>query len=357
MRKLPAMSQIADIRSLLKSLPLDTIQTIEQITPHQFKTLWRAFQGERGRLSFNAKFLYLEEERKLLIMNPSFAHEGFVVLLSRLVTRFLSTLGHDEHMFDFIVATNMGLRYTNGNNIRRMAKPDFQVHIENNHSGKFTPKWIGEVSFTVSPTVTRNNLRQVIAHQPHVDLAFMIIIKEDPKWASPGSENYSEALHQLRSQPLLTHEEFVLNVGDDFGSVVKGGFAWISIQEITIELYLRSSSGSLVIDDARQDEDSAYGTLYPTNDMLGIDLLLLDGSNNLRDSLVLEMEGTDASAASIGRVRQSMANLVIDWDYVLLSYRSVLLTAAYQRYQEWHRPDNSVSEWEDLGEHTTDSSS
>ncbi|KAF8129767.1 hypothetical protein EV363DRAFT_1336441 [Boletus edulis] len=286
-------------------------------------------------------------------MNPSSAHEGFVVLLSRLVTRFLSTLGHDKHMFDFIVATNMGLRYTNGNNIRRMAEPDFQVLIENIHSRKWRPKWIGEVSFTVSPTVTRNNLRQVIAHQPHVDLAFMITIKEDPKWASPNSENDSEALHQLRSQPLLTDEQFGLNVGDDLGSVVKGGFAWISIQEITFELYLRSSSGSLVIDDTRRDEHSAYGTLYPTNDMRDIDLLLLDGSNNLRDSLVLEMEGSDASAASIGRVRRSMANLAIDWDLVLQSYRIALLTAAYQRYEEWHQSNNS--EWEE--EHTTDSSS
>ncbi|KAF8439994.1 hypothetical protein L210DRAFT_3541394 [Boletus edulis BED1] len=60
-------------------------------------------------------------------MNPSFAHEGFKVSLSRLVSRFLRTLGHDEHMFDFIIATNMGLHFG------RMAKPDFQVLIKNNH--------------------------------------------------------------------------------------------------------------------------------------------------------------------------------------------------------------------------------
>ena len=93
--------------------------------------------------------------------------------------------------------------------------------------------------------------------------------------------------------------------------------------------------------------------------MLDVDLLFLDGSNSLRDSLVLEMERTNISAASIDRVRQSQANLAIDWDNELLSYRTAVLKAAYQRYYEWHTKSYRVgdSEWEaeDSEEHTSDS--
>ncbi|KAN0077358.1 hypothetical protein V8E55_011213 [Tylopilus felleus] len=355
-RDQPDDVKIAHIRSLLAILRLDTIQTIEQITPRQFETICRTFQGERERASFNAKFLYIEEEEKLIVMNPSSAHEGFLVSLLRTVLDFLGTLGHDKHMFNFVVATNMGLYYIDRNNIKRETKPDFQVLIQNIHSGILTPKWIGEVCFTASPIDTRDHLRYVLAHQPDVDLAFMITIEEDPKWVSPGSDN--ETLHQLRSQPLLTCAQFISNVGDDLGSVVKAGFAWISIREINFELYLRSPSGSLVIGNAGHDEDSAHGTLYPTVDMLDVDLLLLDGSNSLRDSLVLEMEGANISAASIDRVRQSQANLGIDWDEELRSYRTFVLKAAYQRYFEWHesyRVGDSEWEAEDSEEHTSGS--
>ena len=92
--------------------------------------------------------------------------------------------------------------------------------------------------------------------------------------------------------------------------------------------------------------------------MLDVDLLLLDGSNSLRDSLVLEMEGANISAASIDRVRQSQANLGIDWDEELRSYRTFVLKAAYQRYFEWHesyRVGDSEWEAEDSEEHTSGS--
>ncbi|KAF8546475.1 hypothetical protein OG21DRAFT_1491171 [Imleria badia] len=141
---------------------------------------------------------------------------------------------------------------------------------------------------------------------------FMIVIEEQPKW------------------------DFMSGIGDDLGSVVKNNFAWISIRQVSFELYLCSPSGSLVIGDASQDEYSACGTLYPTIDMLDIDLLLLNASNTLRDSLVLEMQGTNTSAESIERVHQSTAGLIIPWDHVLVSYKMAVLAAAYQHYKEWY---------------------
>jgi hypothetical protein len=64
-----------------------------------------------------------------------------------------------------------------------------QFPTKNNSNGTpglpLIPKWIGEVSFTVSSSYTHKHLKHVVDSQPTVDLAFMIRIEEFPKWESP----------------------------------------------------------------------------------------------------------------------------------------------------------------------------
>ena len=72
--------------------------------------------------------------------------------------------------------------------------------MENNSNGApglpLIPKWIGEVSFTVSPSYTSGHLKQIVESQVTVDLAFMISIEEAPKWASPGGKHtHVQKLH------------------------------------------------------------------------------------------------------------------------------------------------------------------
>lgn len=79
-------------------------------------------------------------------------------------------------------------------------------------------------------------------------------------------------------------------------------------------------------------------TFHPVVDMQDVNLRLLDATRLLRDSLVAEMEASQEDPQSIERVRGSEVNLpvTIPWDAIKLSYRSGALTAAYQRYCEWH---------------------
>lgn len=77
-------------------------------------------------------------------------------------------------------------------------------------------------------------------------------------------------------------------------------------------------------------------TLYPTTNMQDVDELLLKASECLKTSLIAEMEASQADAHCIEQVRQSTAGLTIEWNPVLLSFRTAVYASAYQRYRDWH---------------------
>jgi hypothetical protein len=70
--------------------------------------------------------------------------------------------------------------------------------------------------------------------------------------------------------------------------------------------------------------------------MEDVDRLLGDASVHLKESFALVMEGSRGDTQSIENVRQSTAILNVPWEAVLLSFRTAVLTAAYERYQEWY---------------------
>ena len=111
-----------------------------------------------------------------------------------------------------------------------MVIPDFQVVIENsNHApgDPFIPKWIGEVAFTVLPSDTHTNLKQIVESQPMVNLELMLTIQEYSKWMSPPSK---DIVKNLCTEPLLSFKDFVLPITENsLGPVVVDQFTWISI--------------------------------------------------------------------------------------------------------------------------------
>lgn len=198
-------------------------------------------------------------------MNPSYTHEALLHVLSHKIIRFTDRLGHDEVLFNLHSCLNSSITYTKADGSERHAIPDYQLVLGNNNFGvgstSLTPKWIGQVSFTVPPIPTRTQLKQIVTSCPTYDLAFMVTIEESPRWKSPNSNN--AAAERLRSQPLLNQVDFIPRFPvDDFGRVVVEGLTWMSISKVTFEAYLRRPDGSLLVDATIQDEFSAFGVYF-----------------------------------------------------------------------------------------------
>ncbi|KAG6377255.1 hypothetical protein JVT61DRAFT_1316 [Boletus reticuloceps] len=306
------------ILSLLVDLPLDTLQVIEQFTTDHFAILLTAIAEEY--LRSHAKLTYLEEDKKLLVMQPSSTHEAFIVALTSII--FTNSIGHNPYNYNFSSSLNKSLFYTQPDGSSGRAIPDYQLVMENNSNRApgtpLIPKWIGEVSFTVSPSYTRKHLRQVVKSQPSVDLAFMIRIEELPKWASPSKD---ARMQKLRSQPFRAYKDFIpaLPAGS-LGPVVVEEFTWISITRVTFELYLHCPDGHLVVDGSLQDDYLARGILFPTVAMENVNLLLSKASECLIQSLISEMEASQEDVQAIKQVCRSEARLEVPWDLVLRSF-------------------------------------
>lgn len=180
---------------------------------------------------------------------------------NRLINSFTDGIGHDRDIFNFNNNMNKPLVYIKPNGSMAAGIPDFQLEIENNSvlrpGDAFFPKWIGEVAFTVSPSDTRANLKQIVDSHPTVDLAFLVTIQEVPKWASPSRKDVAR---NLRTGPLLSFKEFIPAMAEtSLGPVIVDQFTWISVTQVTIEVYLRRPNGPLNIDVDLQDDFSALG--------------------------------------------------------------------------------------------------
>ncbi|KAG6370926.1 hypothetical protein JVT61DRAFT_10773 [Boletus reticuloceps] len=70
--------------------------------------------------------------------------------------------------------------------------------------------------------------------------------------------------------------------------------------------------------------------------MENVNLLLSKASECLIQSLISEMEASQEDVQAIEQVRRSEARLEVPWDLVLRSFRSAVLTAAYEHYTDWY---------------------
>ncbi|KAF8122335.1 hypothetical protein EV363DRAFT_1301269 [Boletus edulis] len=323
------------VLSLLADLPLDTLQVIEQFTADHFAILLTAIAEEYPRS--HAKLTYLEEDKKLLVMQPSSTHEAFIVALTSAIGTFTNGIGYNPYNYNFGSSLNKSLFYTQPDGSSARAIPDYQLVMENNSNRApgtpLIPKWIGEVSFTASPSYTRKHLRQVVKSQPSVDLAFMIRIEELPKWASPSKD---ARVQKLRSQPFPhTRISSPLPAGS-LGPVVVEDFTWISITRVTFELYLLAALMAALLSTVVSKIITRHAGVGMVGGHGKYHLLLSKASECLIESLISEMEASQEDVQAIEQVRRSEARLEVPWDLVLRSFRSAVLTAAYERYIDWY---------------------
>lgn len=198
-------------------------------------------------------------------MKPSAAHEAFMTALNRIILAFANKIGHDQFVYNVNTLLNSGLFYRKSDGSQAVKIPDFQLIIEANsrfaRGLRQTPKWIGEVCFTVSSSDTRTHLKRLVDAMPSVDLAFLITIVESPKWRSPSSES-THAL-KLRSQPFLEYDDFIPDLpAGTLGPIIVEQINWISVTRVNIEVYLRRPNGTLVIDVNSRDNHSASGVSF-----------------------------------------------------------------------------------------------
>lgn len=202
-------------------------------------------------------------------MNKSCLHSTVINTFNRLIGKFPIAIDHDDYVHQVLISTIGHLDYnaprpfkgdergggrTEGGNLIA-AFPDFLLKIQVNATvtkPRVIPKWVGEVAFTTSASRTRDQLQDVITSNPTVDLAFLFVIDESPKWESPTSEN--SFAQQLSTQPVMKYVDFNHKVdGNGMGPINFGGITWASVSRVALEVYMRSpENGALTIDENEQ---------------------------------------------------------------------------------------------------------
>ncbi|KAG9311789.1 hypothetical protein JVU11DRAFT_8036 [Chiua virens] len=271
-------------------------------------------------------------------MSPSAAHECLLSVLNQAVHSFIHNLNYDRTTFNLSIYFNRAIRPRMCTDFPNAAVPDFQLVIENHskltRGPPFISKWVGEVCFNTSPADTRTQLCQIIDSQPDIDLAFVVTIEESPDWASPKQKDANAI--KLRSMPYLNYDDFIPNNISrcSLGPVVVENITWISVSHVTFDVYLRRPDNTLDVN--REDDHWARGVLYPMPDMSAVDNLLGRATDRLKNSFATVMENSGGLPTDVLAVRQSAARLHISWDSTFTSFRTAVLTAAYDRYSDWY---------------------
>ncbi|KAI9573902.1 hypothetical protein HD554DRAFT_568445 [Boletus coccyginus] len=272
-------------------------------------------------------------------MAPSSLHESLLSNLSHAFIDFANEIGHDRDIYKLLVYMNKRLYYDekDGENDQRIAIPDFQVDFEVTPSiGKprMIQKWVGEVAFTSSASKTRDHLKDIIATNPTIDLAFLFCIQESPRWQSPSLDD--PPAKQLRVEPAVKYDDFNPIVQEGGMGIVWRGITWVSIAQVSVEVYTRSpQDGKLVVDVDQQGDYSARGVLYPSLSTDDVDRLLSRASGALKTSLLALMESGDGEAKYVEQVRTSTATLTVPWRSFLRSLKNAVMQTAYERYIQW----------------------
>jgi hypothetical protein len=228
-------------------------------------------------------------------MSRSCLHDTVVATFNCFIGEFTHAIGHDPKIHR-VSASMIGHLYyevprpfegdkRGGGRIQSdnliIVFPDFQLKIQVNTTKPRVPKWVGEVAFTTSASRTRDQLKDVIASNPTVDLAFLFIIDESPKWESPTSEN--SFAQQLSTQPVMKYDDFNHKVdGNGMGPINFGGITWASVSRVALEVYMRSpENGALTIDENEQSNYSARGVCFHSAFFMPTDAIIATLSINL----------------------------------------------------------------------------
>ncbi|KAG8218086.1 hypothetical protein J3R82DRAFT_3593 [Butyriboletus roseoflavus] len=208
-----------------------------------------------------------------------------------------STFGHNQIDYDIPIFLNKDLSYDKPHqqdveNGHRHAIPDFQLCFAVNHMDKplMIQKWISEVTFTTSTSKTHDCLKDITATNSTIDLIFLFCVDKSPQWKSlamddPFQENGSR--------------------------IIWRNFIWASITQISLEVYMCSSQGKLIVNVDQQGECSAHGLLHPFLSIDDVDQLLTDVSRALKMSLLALMESHGEEAEYIDQVCQTTGTLMV----------------------------------------------
>jgi len=207
--------------------------------------------------------VYLYDENTLLIMTPSSLHESLLFNLSHTFIDFANVIGHDRNIYKLLIYMNKRLYYEeqDGENNQRIAISDFQVDFEVTPSvGKpcMIQKWVGEVVFTSSASKMRDHLKDIITTNPTINLTFLFCIQESPRWQSLSLDD--PPAKQLRIEPAVKYNDFNPIVQEGGMGIVWRDITWVSIAQVSVEVYTCSpQDGKLVVDIDQQGDYSARG--------------------------------------------------------------------------------------------------
>lgn len=163
-------------------------------------------------------------------MSPSQLHESSLIYLSTVVHRFIANLNVPVGVLSVELNSKIQKPIP--------TIPDFLCTLAYN-PGDYAAKWAGEVCFTVSPSATRQKMKNLLVNDTSIDLAFIIYVEEDQKWATLDEKD--QKVLQLRSKGFIPRIEFLKPfLADKFHRTISvEGITWASLKKVSFEVFLR----------------------------------------------------------------------------------------------------------------------
>lgn len=193
--------------------------------------------GEVSQLWY--RFTYLADSEELHVMSPSQIHESSLIHLSTILNRFIGNICAPPGILSVELNSKI--------NQPTPVIPDFLATLMHK-PGDYAVKWVGEVAFTVSPAATLQKVKNFLTNSTTIDLAFIIYISEDRKWALPNEQD-TKAI-QLRSGGQMTRAKFLAPfLADEFYRKVEvAGLTWASLGKISFDVFLRHQTDGFDLD-------------------------------------------------------------------------------------------------------------
>ncbi|KAI5985347.1 hypothetical protein EDD15DRAFT_2302764 [Pisolithus albus] len=278
------------------------------------------------------RLTFFPGSQTLMASSPSAAHESVLGVLAEDLCGTLLSLP--------VPRTTLACR-TQGNNYLRgdsiCGIPDLCIQMHSSASLKPRPLWIMESAFTQPDGDVMRKLHAYASDKPDLLVVGKIVLNQARPYHNPGSKG--AIARELRSSELLTIDEWTDRAGDldVLSQVVVDGHTWFSLSSVEIHVWVRQPNDTRIVLDRREGDGYAFGTLYPTVDIDGINKAFWCGLGLLKETIICELQ-------KIADVEQATIRLMEDWSPPSQLLNATLLVSAltsaaqltaYDRYYDW----------------------
>lgn len=246
----------------------------------------------------------------LFVSSPSAAHDS---ILSILVEDLCATLVNLPVPRTTVACRTHFNNYLRGDSI--YSTPDLCIQMQSSASFFSRPLWIMESAFAQPDADVMRKLHAYVSDNPDLLVVGKVTLSQARPYRNPDSKG--SVAKELRSLELLSKEEWRDRQGDPdmLSQVVVDGHTWFSLSSVEIHVWIRRPGDTRIILDCQESDGYAFGTLYPTVHLDGINRMLWRGLGLLKDTIICEL-------GKISDVEQATIRSMENWSPPFPAFRS-----------------------------------